>query len=333
MRVVYVAVGLLLLVPLLAGCTGSSNARDDKARDPVDDQVPVGKVSATTGAVRGVVVDATIVPVVGANVTLSVPSGDLHLLTDAQGRFIFSNVPPGEHFLTVHHLLYLAFETTVTVVANIPDPPVVHVQLTPIYKQKPYSTQVAWEGFFECSQAGAGLYSSSNCVTDQCPIVLDPKTCNSLPTSQMNNVTSQQREWHSDVAGGWKTLIFDVVWEDGGQFSTSQNMGIVVSTFKPERDPAHWFAQVAGPSPITLRLENGTKHESASGVQPDRIPDEGMSRMSYFVSVRKPSSPMPPVPAVAPGLAVNQAFKVIHTQFYHAAPPEGWTATKDDRPF
>lgn len=333
MRVVKIAVGLLFLLPFLSGCTGSEPADTSKARDPYDDQVPVGQVSATTGAIRGVVVDPVIVPVEGANVTLALNTGDLHLETDAQGRFIFSNVPPGEHFLTVRHFLFLSFETTVNVVANIPDPPVVHIQLTPIYKQKPYSTQVSWEGFFECSQAGIGLYSSSNCVTDQCPVVMDPKTCNSLPTSQMNNITSQQREWHSDVAAGWDTLVFDVVWEDGGQFSTSENLGIVVSTFKPERDPSHWFAQVAGPSPITLRLENGTTHETASGVEPEKVPDEGMERMSYFVSVRRPSSPMPPVPAVVPGLALNQAFKVIHTQFYNAAPPEGWSATKDDRPF
>ena len=335
MRVVLAVATLFLLAPILSGCTGSgggdgSGDGDGRGRDGgIDDsKVPKGHVSATTGAVRGVVVDPAIVPVAGANVTLETATGKASQTSDAQGRFIFSDVAPGSHFLGVSHFLFQPYETTVDVVANVAEPPVVHVAMTPLYSQKPYSTQVSWEGFFECSQAGAGLYSSSNCVTDQCPIIMDASQCNQLPTSQMNNVTSQQREWHSDVGPGWKTLVFDVSWEDGGQFSTSQNMGIVVSTYKPERDPSHWFAQETGGSPITLRLENGTQHESASGVEPAVIPDEGMSRMSYFVSVREPDDP-----PLAPGLAVNQAFKVIHTQFYHAAPPEGWSATKDDRPF
>ena len=337
MRVVLAVASLLLLAPLLSGCTGSSGGgdgsggTDGRGRDGAidDSKVPTGHVTATTGAVRGVVVDPAIVPVAGANVTLETPTGKRSQTSDATGRFIFSDVEPGSHFLGVVHFLFQPYETTVEVMANVADPPVVHVEMTPLYSQKPYSTQVSWEGFFECSQAGASVtYSSSNCAADPCPAYLGPATCNTLPTSQMNNVTSQQREWHSDVGPGWKTLVFDVSWEGGGQFSTSTNMGIVVSTYKPERDPAHWFAEETGSSPITLRLENGTEHKSASGVEPTIIPDEGMSRMSYFVSVRQPDDP-----PFAPGLAVNQAFKVIHTQFYHAAPPEGWSATKDDRPF
>ncbi|MCA1818871.1 MAG: carboxypeptidase-like regulatory domain-containing protein [Halobacteriales archaeon] len=331
MRVVFLGVALLFAAPLLAGCTDSGGPAD-KVRE--DSQVPVGHVSATTGAVRGVVVDPAIVPVSGALVTLSFDGGSLTKSTENDGQFVFSDVLPGTLFLSVSHMFFENYTTTVEVAANVADPPVVHVQLTPLYASKPYTAQFSWEGFFECSQAGMGLYSSSNCVTDQCPALTgDPATCNGLPTSQMNNVTSQQREWHSDVGAGYRTLIFDVTWEGGGDFSTSQNMGIVVSTYKPERDPAHTFANVAGPSPLTVRMENGTKHPTASGVEPKFVPDEGMARMSYFVSVRKPGPPQPGLPAVLPGLAMNQSFKVIHTQFYVAKAPADWSAAKDDRPF
>jgi hypothetical protein len=244
-----------------------------------------------------------------------------------------SEVPPGEHFLNVRHPFFEPFQTTVKVVANVPDPDVVRVQLKPLFAQKPYTTQVSWEGFFECSQAGAGIYSSSNCVVDPCPRALPATQCNTLPTRQLNNVTHQEREWHSDVQPGWRTLVWDIIWEGDGQFSTSERMGIVVSTYKPERDPAHWFAQVSGGNPLTLRIDNGTVHETAASQDPQRIPDEGMQQMSYFVSVRAPEGSTCVLLCAPPGVAINQSFKVIHTQFYNAPAPEGWSATKDDLPF
>jgi hypothetical protein len=99
-------------------------------------------------------------------------------------------------------------------------------------------------------------------------------------------------------------------------------MGIVVSTYKPERDGAHWFAEFEGGTPIRGQLDVGQKHETASGVEPEEIPPEGMTQMSYFVSVRPDG--------FTPGLAVNQQFTIYLTMFHFGVPQEGWSLVAGD---
>ncbi|MFO1535420.1 MAG: carboxypeptidase-like regulatory domain-containing protein [Thermoplasmatota archaeon] len=276
------------------------------------------KVSDATGGIKGVVVDAAIAPIAGAKVALALPGGaNKTVVADKEGRFVFASLAPGTYFLTASAPLYHSAQTSVEVKAGV-DPPITKVQLQPLFSQAPFHQTFKQKGFFECSQNGAGVYSSSNCVTDQCPLLLDPSDCNGLPTRQMDNVTNQNREWHADVAPGWQAMVFEMVWEPSAQ-GTSPRMGMVVSTDKATRDPAHSFANVASASPMRFELDVGKVHETAADVEPTMVPPEGMSRMSYFVSVRRAEGTSPP------GFALNQDFEVFLTQFYFGTPPEGWS--------
>lgn len=320
----------LVLVVVLSGCSGTKTAGDLTGAVGQEQFKDVDlKVSATTGGIRGVVVDPAIAPIVGAKVLLAAKGGNQTGLSDNLGRFTFSDLTPGTYFVAVNHPLYRGTQTSVEVLAGVADPAVTKIQLQPIFSQKPYTVQVKHKGFFQCSQAGIGLYSSSNCVTDYCPVVQDPKTCNTLPTSALNNVTSQEREWHSDVGAGWQTQVFEMTWTPSSQ-GTSQNMGLVVSTYKPERDRRHSFANVEGPNPLRLQLDVGKVHPTASGVDPTNISADGMSRMSYFASVRTPDGSTCVFDCFPPGLAINQEFEVFLTQFYYGFAPEGWSFVKGD---
>lgn len=302
---------VLLLLPALAGCAGTADPRDDAF-----DDIPI-EVTATTGAIRCVVVDDRIRPVEGATVTARGAGAEATATTDAEGRCVLTNLAPGTYFVTVQSAAHKEAQSSTEVLAGVADPPLVRILVERLFTQDPFSVQIVREGFFECSQAGAGLYSSSNCVYDPYRWALGPPS----PTQAIDNVTQQEREWHADVGPGWQQLVFEMAWEPTSQ-GTSQNMGIVVSTYKPERAGAHWFAEFEGGSPIRGQIDVGVEHESASGVDPEKIPEEGLQQMSYFVSVRPDG--------FTPGLALNQRFTVYLTMFHYGLPPEGWSFVAGD---
>lgn len=313
---------LLLLAGFVAvaGCA-SSNGGDSARNNASFNDLPV-QVSASTGAIRGVVVDDRIVPVVGAQLGLAGAALNQSSVTDAEGRFAFGNLQPGTYFLTATAPFHKSTQTSVDVVAG-EEPPVTRLQLERLYKQAPYVVQIKQDGFFECSQNGASVwYSSSTCADG----VFGP-AANLYPP--LSNVTQQNREWHADVLPGWQEMVIEMEWQPTAQ-GTSDTMAITLSTYKPTRDGAHWFAHVESTSPMRFQLDVGVEHETASGVDPTMVPPEGMPTMSYFVSVGTPSGATCVFFCAPPGLALNQQFSVFLHQFYYGVPPEGWSFLNGD---
>jgi hypothetical protein len=304
----------LFLGLALAGCAQGGGESED-GFDDIDLQV-----SSTTGAIRGVVVDERIVPVEGATVKLTGAgaSGQTQT-TDVEGRFVFGSLAPGSYFLLVSGPLHKETQSSAEVVAGVEDPPVVRIQVERLFKQDPFTVQIVKEGFFECSQSGASVwYSSSNCSDG----VFGPAS-DQVP--ELSNVTRQDRDFHADVAPGWQVLVFEMTWEPTAQ-GTSPNMGMVVSTYKPERDTSHWFANFEGGNPLRGQINVGEKHETAADTDPEQIPPEGIQRMSYFMSVRGDG--------LTPGLAYNQRFQTYLTMFHYGVPKEGWSfVAGDELPF
>lgn len=306
------AFAILLIV--LAGCSDPAPSADD-GFDDVDVQV-----SSTTGAIRGVVVDDRIVPVEGATVALA-GSGvaGQETTTDAEGRFVFDALAPGSYFLQTTSPTHKATQTSTEVVAGVAEPPILRILVERLFQQDPFSVQIAREGFFECSQSGASVwYSSSGCADG----VFGP-AADEVP--QLSNLTRQDRDFHADVGPGWQQLVFEMTWEPTAQ-GTSPNMGMVVSTYKPERDTSHWFANFESGNPMRGQIDVGVKHETAADTDPEQIPPEGMERMSYFMSVRGDG--------FTPGIAYNQRFQTYLTMFHYGVPPEGWSVVAgDELPF
>jgi hypothetical protein len=148
----------------------------------------------------------------------------------------------------------------------------------------------------------------------------------------LDNVTNQNREWHLDVGPGWQNLIFEMQW-DATTPATSKELHMTVSTYKPTRNPGHWFASWASPNPFLLRLDVGKKHPTAQTPQgtPEVIPAEGMNQVSYFVS-SAPDTSGPDGGAILPSVALQQKFDVYYHIFYYGIAPDGWSFLKGDKP-
>ena len=138
----------ILAASLLAGCTDGGPSADPADDPSAFDDV---QVSDTTGAIRGIVYDATITPLPGALVQVT---GGPNATTDDQGAFVFSNLQPGDYFLTVTKAGYLATQQSVGVVAGQLEPPVTKVQLLVDAAQQPFVELYQWTGFLQC---GANL--------------------------------------------------------------------------------------------------------------------------------------------------------------------------------
>lgn len=299
----------VLLAASLAGC--SDGGKDDK---PEDFELE-GRATDKTGVLRGVVVDNRIIPIAGATVDLRGAAESPNQTTDAEGRFLFSDLPAGTYFLQVSSPLHRETQTSADVAAGVDEPKILRVQLERLFKQDPYPVQVIREGYFQCSQAGASVwYSSSNCADGVFGPLSDMEPA-------LSNTTDQDREWHADVGAGWQVIVFELDWDPTSD-STSNRLGMVVSTYKPTRDGAHQFAEFEGEAPIRGQIDVGVEHETAGNVDPTMIPPEGMTDMSFFVSVREDED--------LPGIAYNQQFKVYVTMFHYGRPPEGWSFVNGD---
>lgn len=313
---------LVALGILVSGCSG-----DGGGKGP--DEEPFagleGSATETTGVLRGVVVDDRIVPIAGAIIDLRGATERPNQTTDEQGRFLFSDLDPGIYFLHVTSALHQPTQSNAEVVAGEDEPDIVRVQLERLFTQDPFPVQVVREGFFQCSQAGASPhYSSSTCIDG----IAGEEGSEAYPP--ISNTTSQDREWHTDVGPGWQAIVFELDWDQTSD-STSERMGLVVSTYKPERDPAHQFANFVSAAPLWGRIDVGVEHDTAGNEEPTMIPPEGMTDMSFFVSVRPPEGAICPYTCVPPGISYNQQFKVYVTMFHYGLPPnDDWSFVRGD---
>lgn len=324
----WVLVGLVLF-SALAGCSDPAPVEEE-----IDDFEDI-RVEADddSGVILGVVVNEVIEPVEDATVTLQADGRST--TTDERGRFVFEDVAAGTHFLTVAKVAHVETQVSTTVVAGVASPPVLKVQLPRLFEADPFMQAFEYEGFFTCSQNGVlPLWSSSPCVFDQTKHSLIPEPANGA-APMLDNATPQLRDFHVDVGAGWQSMVWEMTWEPSAQ-GTSENMGIVVSTYKPERCTCHQFASVGSGDPLRLQLDVGVVHETAFEEAPTSVPAEGLERMSFFTSVRAPDGNVgTPVGLRAPpGIAVDQSFTIYYHQFYYAPAPEGWSfLAGDGNPF
>lgn len=311
----------LLLVAMMAGCADAPTEAEEAA-DPFED-APV-EVTAETGAIRGVVFNDAIVPVDGATVILGSGDAARTTLSDDQGRFSFSKVEPGTHFLSISKPGHDEVQVAASVVAGIAEPPVVKVQIARLFAADPYMSQTSYQGHIQCSQAGI-VYSSAPCITDWTSLVTGtvvPPGCQTSGCAPaLRTIQSENRGFHEDVATGWQTLIWDMSWEPSAQ-GTSQNMGIVASQPELERCSCHNYMSYTSANPLRAQIDVGVDHPDSNSVDPELIPEEGHEQLYFFISIRRES--------VAPAVALEQDFQLFFSQFYYAPAPEGWSFINGD---
>ncbi len=98
----------VVVMLLLAGCAEAP----PETEDPFS--TPPAETTETLGAISGVVVDATILPIAGANVSIGAESRT----TDEAGAFVFEGLEPGVYFITVKAEQFEPSQTSVQVDAG-----------------------------------------------------------------------------------------------------------------------------------------------------------------------------------------------------------------------
>lgn len=314
----------LVLGVVLAGCAATPPADEADAAAAFDD-LPV-TVSATTGAIVGIVVDERIVPVVGAEVRVTGVGFEREATTDDQGRFVFSDLAPGTYFLAVSSLLHEAAQTSVEVVAGVADPAPVKVLLGRLFTQEPFTEQHKHDGFIQCNQAGV-VYATAPCITDFTGLVYSqtgvvPPGCTQAGCApQLRQVQQESRGFHVGVGPGWQQIVWELVWTESAE--TFERMGLTVSYNVTQRPASHNYLSQGGESPMRVQLDVGVDHEPSNDVEPDLLVPEGRPDLYYFVGVRTGGT----VPAA---VAVNQQFQLFATFFYYGLPKEGWSLVNND---
>ena len=91
---------LLVLALLLAGCSEPTETPDEPFDASLDDEL---EATAETGVIRGVVVDAAIVPVAG--VTVTIDGLDQETTSNEAGAFGFDGLEPGKIEAPIRNLL------------------------------------------------------------------------------------------------------------------------------------------------------------------------------------------------------------------------------------
>lgn len=286
-RALLLAMALLLVT--LAGC--SEDEPDPADPGPVPDRVAQGK-----GVIRGVVIDAAITPV--ADATVAVEAAGLSVRTDADGAFLFVDVEPGTHFLTVSKPGWSSAQQSVEVVADVKAPPVVKVQLQQVPGTRPVATTQSMEGFIACSYGTVLLYGS--CAAG----------------------AAEQTVLQFPFEGIPAAIQVEVVWESTQP--SGDNLYLIEAVCPDEDCPASGENNIDG---FPSRFEEGTRQSPAVAradsafIQGRDLPGRGV--LAVDVSADGP--------ALATGVALDQAFTVYATFFYNMQPMDGWTFLEDGK--
>ncbi|MHB1262254.1 MAG: carboxypeptidase-like regulatory domain-containing protein [Thermoplasmatota archaeon] len=298
------AVPLLVLVAL-AGCAGSNN---DPLADAGDD-APELEVTETTGGIRGIVVDQSIVPVQGSKVTLS---GGQNTTSDAEGLFRFTGLEPGDYFVSVSKPGYSAVQQAASVVAGVADPPLVKVLLTRLTTAQPYLDFYKLDGFYECGFAAPVItdscdfgwrtgYDAVNETGNQPPVI--PRSPTAFSNTQFIDVP----------ADTW-SIIQEAFWTDDAVASMMVSLDETPIDNACDCSPSYMSAVMAQPTYSRLDTfdEKTGETEAPAGVT---------AAARGFL------------PFGDPQYALNFRFVVITSLFHNYPAPESWTfETKDQYP-
>lgn len=293
---------ILLALVFLAGCAQPQAETD--ARTDFDDLDLAA--TATTGIIRGVVVDEAIRPVANASVTLT--PGDKSATTTIAGAFGFEGLQPGTYFLRVERLGYNATQTSTEVVAGVAEPAIVRVQITSNPSVAPYFEVYSYDAFITC---GAAIVATSvGCNTS--PDVgeaLGDRVYFRFEFTILPMWTQGELVWQQTQSAGGA-----MIWE-------------IVDPNYPGAPQPHTGYRETGPSPALAYINTTVLKENEEWV----VGEEGEGN---GVQYRIFAGPHPTCTGVGfgCGLTVNQRMTSYIHHFYNFAPPEGWRFTVDGAP-
>jgi hypothetical protein len=295
-----VALTALLCAAVLAGCA-QGGAREGAPTDGL----PSLAATATTGVIRGVVVDEAIRPLANVAVEARGPDGGSRTATTgADGFFGFAGLAPGTWFLTAEKLAHMPSQQSIEVVAGVDDPPVAKLLLVFIPGEAPFYTEVKMEAFVQCIVPGANLCAIVNLYSCALAGHCEPIVEDTSFIVLHDELVALQRtpDWFQT----------EVVW----QSTQSVSDGLSVR-FSPEGGAlSEQTDRVAGPSPLVMLVDRTRAEEWGTGTE--------------FGMVYEIFGHMEETSAVGSvGFVVNQRVSFFFHVFYGYAPPDGWQFSID----
>lgn len=323
-----IAVVLLLITALLAGCTQSSDG-PDALNDPATADQELGEL-------RVVVVDPDLAPIAHANVTVAGRNGT----TDAAGSASFE-VPAGFHEIHATKDGYRAARAGADVAAGATQE--TQIKLLPQSGSTPhpdggesgserpghgdhsgrsaYREPFHMEGFFDCS-------ATYLIITGDCLLLLDNVTEQAGIPVQPGNATDEKYVLEFPLDLDWRTVVAEMYWDETTLAGEKMTFAVEPAD-APEDSHAPKYARAEGANPLRIQLEPGAAHENASasadGEEPDMPNPHGgeVLRTRSFVQgeLHRPGG----TEFLGVGAAVQQRFDVFVTVFYGEPAPDGWS--------
>lgn len=306
--------GLVVLLSGLAGCT-----QEGLTELPSDAELDFGDVqaTATTGVIRGVVIDSAIRPIAGALVNLTTTARNA--TTSDDGAFAFDGLEPGTYFLEVTRFGFDSIQTSAEVLAGVDEPPIIKVQLAGVPSQQPYVDTLSFSGFLSLG-AAIGLTSVGTTINPGLAESLGDASIWHGTFDQVPTWVQGELVWtHSQPAGGM--LIWEMVKGNSNNFR-----GYRETAESPAL--AYWNTTVLQAEAENVTAD-GIDYRFFGGPHPMLAPGE----------VTPPADQCPPVPGLGYnpcrfgfGLTLQQRADAFVHNFYNFAPPEGWRFTNDGAP-
>jgi hypothetical protein len=309
----------LLLVSLLAGCTG---APAEEAPSAEFEDLGLD-ATATTGVIRGIVVDDAIRPVADATVVLT--PGDKTATTTQAGAFGFAGLEPGTYFLKVERAGYNATQTSTDVVAGVAEPPIVKVQLVLNPSKLPYIEALQFSGFLSLGLS-IGITSVGTTIDPDLSEAMGDQSIWTVYPDEVPTWAQGELVWEQNQAGGGM-LIWEMV-----QGGTNNFRGHRETAVSPAL--AYWNTTVIQENASSV-VDDGIAYRFFGGPHPALAPNGAGGPTP-------PEDQCPTIPTVVLGdrnpcrfgfgATVQQRADAYAHHFYNFAPPEGWRFTVDGDP-
>ncbi|HUR25911.1 MAG TPA: carboxypeptidase-like regulatory domain-containing protein [Candidatus Thermoplasmatota archaeon] len=311
-----VLISFLVVSIALAGCSGGK----DEPPAPPPEEVAVQdlglEATATTGIIRGLVVDEAIRPVANTTITLA-GSKEGTTKSNADGAFGFDDLEPGTYFLRAEKLGFSQVQQSAEVVAGVSDPPIVKMLLVADLATTPFYDAYVFDGFIQCSFTLVAV-SFAACSA---PPIFTGLLCDQAGVC-LGNVTEDNFGVRYTLARPPTWLQSEMVWESTQAFGGE--MAVMYSWGCGDENGGFLCDHGAQGSSPVLVTANETEIAEINEGNLGNSTDEQL-----FVRVfNRGLQETDPGPGGGLGATLEQRFSIYSHFFYGYAPTEGWRFTQ-----
>jgi hypothetical protein len=286
---------VLVLAILLAGCAKTPESEEAKVPQTDFTELELA-ATATTGIIRGIVVDDAIRPIGGARLVLQAADGPRETVSKEDGAFGFDDLEGGPYFIQASKPGYTSVQTAAEVVPGVEEPPITKVLLVADPATTPFVQSIVWNGFIECSTR-VGVPGTTGVGLNGC-----------------NGVGNQNVNFPIDIADMPTLIQGETIWK------STQTLGSGLSfVVGPKSCEDVKWARADGPSTLVILLNQTDLEDEDAFVE-----DEGLCYRVFSWTADEIAN--------AAGLVLSQRFDSYFHLFYNFLPPEGWKFSVDGEP-